>query len=127
MPSKLGVHEKINSYMNHIYESSNDSNGFTSFKISVLKQRFSILFLASPCSASLSLSFRSLARQLHQRTVFQLYTLCVSTDRYFSHVLCASIRLKLISNIDDVIVYNTTGAHAAEERGGTFRHALEVV
>ncbi len=41
--------------------SSNDSNGFTSFKINVLKQRFSILFQASSCSAHtllhLSLSF----------------------------------------------------------------------
>ncbi len=45
--------------------SSNDSNGFTSFKINVLKQRFSILFLASPCSASLSLSL-SLSHSDHQ-------------------------------------------------------------
>ncbi len=36
-------------------------------------------------------------------------------------------RLKLISNIDNAIVYNTTGAHAAELRGGTFRRALKVV
>ncbi len=30
-------------------------------------------------------------------------------------------------NIDYAIVYNTTGAHAAEVRVGTFRHALEAV
>ncbi len=30
----------------------------------------------------------------------------------------------MISNIDDAIVYNTTGVHAAEVRGGTFRRAL---
>ncbi len=36
--------------------SSNDSNGFTSFKINVLKQRFLILFFASPALLSISLS-----------------------------------------------------------------------
>ncbi len=30
-------------------------------------------------------------------------------------------------NIDDTIVYNTTGAHATELRGGMFRLALEGV
>ncbi len=34
--------------------------------------------------------------------------------------------LKLINIIDYSIVYNTTGAHAAELRGGTFRLALEL-
>ncbi len=43
----------------------------------------------------------------------------------FTNILWVSIRLKLISNIDDAIVYNTTGAHATEVRGGTFRCALE--
>ncbi len=38
----------------------------------------------------------------------------------FTNIICVSIGLKLISNIDDAIVYNTTGAHAAELRGGTF-------
>ena len=45
----------------------------------------------------------------------------------FTNILYVSIGLKLISNIDDVIVYNTTGAHAAEVRGRTFRHALGAV
>ncbi len=36
-------------------------NGFTSFKINVLKQRFSILFLASPCSAHALLLHLSLS------------------------------------------------------------------
>ncbi len=54
MPSKLGLHEKIYSYMNR------DSNGFTSFKINVLKQRLLILFLASPARhLSLNLIFSS--------------------------------------------------------------------
>ncbi len=35
----------------------------------------------------------------------------------FTNILWVSIRLKLISNIDDAIVYNTTGANAAEARG----------
>ncbi len=66
--------------------SSNDSNGFTSFKINVLKQRVSILFQASSCSAhtllhlslslSLSLSFRS-------STQLQLWT--VPFIHLFSH------------------------------------------
>jgi len=43
----------------------------------------------------------------------------------FTNILWISIRLKLIRNIDDDIVYKTTGAHAAELRGGTFRHALD--
>ncbi len=37
----------------------------------------------------------------------------------FTNILCISIGLKMIWNIDNVIVYNTTGAHAAEVRGGT--------
>jgi len=45
----------------------------------------------------------------------------------FTNILWVSIRLKSISNIDDGIVYNTTGAHAAEVRGGTFRCAVEAV
>ncbi len=45
----------------------------------------------------------------------------------FANILWVSIRLKLISNIDDAIVYNTTRAHAAELRGGRFRRTLEVV
>ncbi len=46
------VHVKIYSYIVWIVIlSSTDSNGFTSFKINILKQRFSILFLALPCSA----------------------------------------------------------------------------
>ncbi len=45
----------------------------------------------------------------------------------FTNILCVSIGLKLISSIDDAIGYNTTGAHAAELRGGTFRRTLEVV
>ncbi len=36
------------------------------------------------------------------------------------NILWVSIGLKLISNIDDVIVYNTTGVHAAEVRGVMF-------
>ncbi len=36
----------------------------------------------------------------------------------FTNILWISFGLKLISNIDDVIVYNTTGAHAAEVRVG---------
>ncbi len=43
----------------------------------------------------------------------------------FTDILCISIGLKLISNIDNAVVYNTTGAHAVEARGGTFRCALE--
>ncbi len=43
-----------------------------------------------------------------------------------TNILWVSIGLKLISNIDDAIVYNTTGAHA-EVRGRTFRRALEAV
>ncbi len=35
--------------------------------------------------------------------------------------------LRLIRNIDDAIVYNTTAAHSAEARGGTSRCALEAV
>ncbi len=38
----------------------------------------------------------------------------------FTNILCVSIRHKLINNIDDVIVYNTTGAHATEVRGVMF-------
>ncbi len=34
--------------------------------------------------------------------------------------VCSQTLLKLISNIEDAIVYNTTRAHAAELRGGTF-------
>ncbi len=45
----------------------------------------------------------------------------------FINILWVSFGLKLISNIDDVIVYNTTGAHAAEVRGGMFIHALDAV
>ncbi len=40
------------------------------------------------------------------------------------NILCIS---RLIRNIDNVIVYNITGAHVAEVRGGTFRRTLEVV
>ncbi len=66
---KLEVHVKIYSYIAIL--SSDDSNGFTSFKINVLKQRFLILLLAASCSAhallciSLSLSFRSSAQRIH--------------------------------------------------------------
>ncbi len=42
----------------------------------------------------------------------------------FTNILCVSIRHKLINNIDDVIVYNTTGAHATEVRGVMFWTAL---
>ncbi len=45
----------------------------------------------------------------------------------FAYILWVSIGLKLISKIDDAIVYNTTRAHAAELRGGTFRRTLEAV
>ncbi len=52
MPSNLGVP----GIFFFIYVlCSNDSNGFTSFKINVLKQRFLLLFLTPRCSASLSL------------------------------------------------------------------------
>ncbi len=44
----------------------------------------------------------------------------------FTNILWVSIGLKLI-NIDNTTVYNSTGAHAAEERGGTFRRAVEAV
>ncbi len=39
----------------------------------------------------------------------------------FTNILWVSIGLKLISIIDNATVYNSTGAHAAEEKGGTFR------
>ncbi len=42
------------------------------------------------------------------------------------NVATVSIGLKLI-NIDNTTVYNSTRAHAAEARGGTFRHTLEAV
>ncbi len=36
-------------------------------------------------------------------------------------------KFKLISNIDNTIVYNTARAHAAELRGGMFRRTLETL
>ena len=44
----------------------------------------------------------------------------------FTNILWVSIGLKLISIIDNATVYNSTGAHAAEARGGTFRRILVV-
>ncbi len=46
---------------------------------------------------------------------------------YFTNILWVSIGFKLIRNIDDASFYNTSGPHAAELRGGTFRRALEAV
>ncbi len=61
---KLGVHVKI--YIWIVILSSNDSNGFTSFKINVLKQRILILSVSvSAHTLHLSLSFRS-SDQLQQ-------------------------------------------------------------
>ncbi len=56
--------------------SSSDSNGFTSFKINILKQRFLIMSLASPCSAHglhLSLSHSDLQLSSNNE-LFQLYS-----------------------------------------------------
>ncbi len=44
-----------------------------------------------------------------------------------TNILWVSIGLKLISIIDNATVYNSTGAHAAEERGGTLDVHLEAV
>ncbi len=49
---------------------------------------------------------------------------CTGSAQSSSLISSVSIGLKMISNIDDAIVYNTTGVHAAEVRGGTFRRAL---
>uniref|UniRef100_A0A672P935 Acetylserotonin O-methyltransferase n=1 Tax=Sinocyclocheilus grahami TaxID=75366 RepID=A0A672P935_SINGR len=57
--------------------SSKDSNGFTSFKLNVLKQRFLILFLASPCSAHtlhLSLSLSLSDHQLSSVPIIHLFS-----------------------------------------------------
>ncbi len=45
------------------------------------------------------------------------------TEYAWPNILCISIRLKLISNIHATL-YNSTRAHAAELRGGTFRRTL---
>ncbi len=50
-----------------------------------------------------------------------LYRFCTIL---FTNILWVSFGLKLIRDIDDAIVYNTTGAYAAEERGVTFRCTL---
>ncbi len=42
----------------------------------------------------------------------------------FTNILWDSISLKLINKIDDAVVYNTPGAHAAEVRGMTCRRTL---
>ncbi len=76
---KLWVHVKIYSYMNR-FLSSNESNGVTSFKINVLKQRFIILFLASPAlhtlciSLSLSLSLIQIVRSAPTVPIIHLFS-----------------------------------------------------
>ncbi len=84
MPSKLGVHEKIFSSMN-CDSVFNDSYGFTS-------SRFLILFLAFPCSASLSLSPDS---DNHLSSINQLcssYTLYVYGQTDIFHIASRNVK-----------------------------------
>ncbi len=63
---------------------------------------------------SISKSIRQQQRKKTYHLEPCLHRFCVIL---FTNILWVSIRLKLISNIDDAIVYNTTGANAAEARG----------
>ncbi len=74
MLSKLGVHEKIYSFIRITILSSNDSNGFTSFKINVLLQRFLI-----PPSLHLSLF---LSRDSDHQLVSSISELCSNYTLY---------------------------------------------
>ncbi len=97
---KLGMHVKIYSYESLIL-SSNDSNGFTSFKI--IKAAVLNTVTLSPCSASLSLSlslsFRSSDKL--QQTVPIIHLFSHSNEKHYKwtrvRLLCcikALIRIK---------------------------------
>ncbi len=157
--------------------SSNDSNGFSSFKI--IKAAVLNTVTLSPCSASLSLSLSFRSSDKLQQTVPIIHLFSHSNEKHykwtrvrllccikalirikpyikteavtltnssvfksmrqqqpniplsctilFTNILWVSIGLKLISIIDNATVYNSTGAHATELRGGTFRRAVEAV
>ncbi len=81
---KLGVHVIIYSYMNQDY------NGFTRFKINVLKQHFLILFLAA-LHLSLSHSDQLSSNNEH----FQLYTYFHIAMRSVKHGHVCSCRTVL--------------------------------
>ncbi len=69
--------------------SSNASNGFTSFKINVLKQRLLLLLLALLCiSLSLSLSFSSSAPSMN--CVLIIHLMYRQTDIF--HIITRSIK-----------------------------------
>ncbi len=65
---------------------------------------------------------------MNQKQTKKTYHLELYLHRFcailFTNILYVSFGFKLISNIEDAIVYNTIGAHAAEPRGGTFRLGL---
>ncbi len=93
---KLGVHVKIYSYESRfcLLTILMDSQVSKSY---VLKQRFLILFLTSPCSASLSLSL-SLShsdRQISSNKLFQLYTYFHIAMRSVIHGRACSCRAVL--------------------------------
>ncbi len=78
---------------------SNESNGFTGFRINVLKQRFLILFLASPALHTLCISLSLSLSHTHTHALSRSHThthslsLSLSLTHTHTHTLSLSLSL----------------------------------